>query len=95
MRMRKLEPRTQEGDVRAVWKLTAFLGRSRDTAKVQDLRNFRLHLVDTGTSPITLGVRLHLVESKAPRAVGPCRCCSLEICSNPAALVSIGCLDPA
>ena len=38
MRMRKLEPRTQEGYIRAVRKLTVFLKRSPDTATVQDLR---------------------------------------------------------
>ena len=36
MRMRKLEPRTQEGYVRAVRKLAAFLKRSPDTATVED-----------------------------------------------------------
>lgn len=58
MRMRKLEPRTQEGYIRAVRKLTAYLKRSPDTATVEDLRNFQLHLVDTGTSPITLNATL-------------------------------------
>jgi integrase/recombinase XerD len=58
MRMRKLEPRTQEAYVRAVRKLAAYLGRSPDTATVEDLRNFQLHLVDTGTSPITLNATL-------------------------------------
>lgn len=58
MRMRKLESRTQEGYIRAVRKLTVFLGRSPDTAAVEDLRNFQLHLVDTGTSPITLNATL-------------------------------------
>ena len=58
MRMRKLEPRTQEGYIRAVRKLTVFLNRSPDTATVEDLRNFQLHLVDTGTSPITLNATL-------------------------------------
>jgi integrase/recombinase XerD len=56
MRMRKLEPRTQEAYVRAVRKLAAYLHRSPDTATVEDLRNFQLHLVDTGTSPMTLNV---------------------------------------
>ena len=58
MRMRKLEPRTQEGYIRAVRKLTAYLKRSPDTATVEDLRNFQLHLVDTGTSPIALNATL-------------------------------------
>jgi integrase/recombinase XerD len=34
MRMRKLEPRTQEGYIRAVRKLTAYLKRAPDTASL-------------------------------------------------------------
>jgi len=58
MRMRKLEPRTQEAYIRAVRTLTEFLKRSPDTATVEDLRNLQLHLVDSGTSPITLNATL-------------------------------------
>jgi site-specific recombinase XerD len=58
MRMRKLEPRTQEAYVRAVRKLAGYLKRSPDTASVEELRSFQLHLVDTGTSPITLNATL-------------------------------------
>jgi integrase len=58
MRMRKLEPTTQTGYIRAVRKLTAYLKRSPDTATVEDLRNFQLYLVDAGTSPITLNATL-------------------------------------
>jgi integrase/recombinase XerD len=35
-----------------------FLGRSPDTATAEDLRRFQLHLVDQGTSPITLNATL-------------------------------------
>jgi site-specific recombinase XerD len=58
MRMRRLEPKTQEAYIRAVRKLAAHLKRSPDTATVEDLRSFQLHLVDTGTSPITLNATL-------------------------------------
>lgn len=58
MRMRKLEPKTQAAYIRAVRKLAAHLKRSPETATVEDLRNFQLHLVDTGTSPITLNATL-------------------------------------
>ena len=58
MRMRRLEGRTQEAYIRAVRKLAAFLGRSPDTATTEDLRHFQLHLVDTGTSPITLNATI-------------------------------------
>ena len=58
MRMRKLNPRTQAGYIRAVRKLTQYLGRSPDTATVEDLRNFQLHLVDHGISSITLNATI-------------------------------------
>ena len=58
MRMRRLKPGTQEGYIRAVRKLTVYLQRSPDTTTVEDLRNFQLHLVDTGTSLITLNATL-------------------------------------
>jgi integrase/recombinase XerD len=53
MRMRKMAEHTQERYVRAVRKLAAFLGRSPDCATLGDLRRFQLHLVDTGTGPVT------------------------------------------
>ena len=58
MRMRRLEERTQQGYIRAVLKLAAFLERSPDTATTEDLRHFQLHLVDSGTSPITLNATI-------------------------------------
>ena len=58
MRKRKLEPKTQQAYVRAVRKLSAHLGRSPDTASAEDLRNFQLHLVDSGASPITLNATI-------------------------------------
>lgn len=54
MRMRKLGDRTQEGYLRAVRNFTKYLGRSPDTATVEDFRNYQLHLVDHGTSPASL-----------------------------------------
>ena len=58
MRMRKLEPKTQAGYLRAVRHLAAFLKGSPDTATVEDLRRFQLHMVDRGTSPITLNATI-------------------------------------
>jgi len=58
MRMRKLEPKTQAGYLRAVRRLAVFLQASPDTATVEDLRRFQLHLVDRGTSPITLNATI-------------------------------------
>ncbi len=54
MRMRKFGEKTQLDYVRAVRKFAQYLGRSPDTASVEDLRNYQLHLVDHGTSPASL-----------------------------------------
>ncbi|OYT86967.1 MAG: integrase [Burkholderiales bacterium PBB3] len=58
MRMRKLKPKTQAAYIRAVRKFAKFLGRSPDTASDEDLRRFQLHLIDQGTSPITLNATI-------------------------------------
>ena len=58
MRMRKLELRTREAYIRAVRKLAKYLGRAPDTATAEELRNFQLHLVDQGVSPITLNATI-------------------------------------
>src|SRR6476659_6427079 len=58
MRMRKMAEHTQEGYIRAVRKLAAFLGRSPDTATIEDLRSFQLHLVDAGTGPVTINATI-------------------------------------
>lgn len=58
MRMRKLGDRTQEGYVRAVRYFAKYLGRSPDTATVEDLRNYQLYLVDHGTSPTSLNAAI-------------------------------------
>ncbi len=58
MRMRKLAPKTQTAYIRAVRRFAAYLGRPPDTATIEDLRNFQLHLVDEGTSPTTLNATI-------------------------------------
>ena len=58
MRMRRLAPKTQTAYIRAVRRFAAYLGRPPDTATVEDLRNFQLHLVDQGTSPTTLNATI-------------------------------------
>jgi site-specific recombinase XerD len=58
MRMRKLSDGTQRGYIRAVKRLVGYLGRSPDTASIEDLRRFQLHLVDQGVSPITLNATI-------------------------------------
>ncbi len=54
MRMRKFGEKTQLDYLRAVRNFTKYLGRSPDTAAVEDLRNYQLHLVDHGISPASL-----------------------------------------
>ena len=58
MRMRKLSPKTQAAYIRTVRQLTGFLGRSPDTATAEDLRRYQLHLVDRGTSPVSLNAAI-------------------------------------
>ena len=58
MTMRKLSPKTQTAYIRAVKKLTRFLGRSPDTASAEDLRRFQLCLVADGTSRMTLNATI-------------------------------------
>jgi len=58
MRMRKLSPKTQSGYLRVVSLFGGWLGRSPDTASVEDLRRYQLHLVDRGISPISLNAAI-------------------------------------
>ena len=48
MTIRKLAPKTQEGYVRTVKNFAAFLGRSPETASLEDVRRFQLHLAENG-----------------------------------------------
>jgi integrase/recombinase XerD len=54
MRVRKFGEKIQLDYVPAVRKFTPYLGRSPDTATVDDRRNDQLHLVDHGTLPASL-----------------------------------------
>ena len=58
MRMRQLAPKTQSAYIRAVSRFGEFLGKSPHTAGIEDLRRFQLHMVDKGTSPITLNATI-------------------------------------
>ena len=58
MRMRKLSEKTQSHYLRAVRRFAGFLGRSPDEATIEDLRRYQLHLVDQGTSPISLNAAI-------------------------------------
>jgi len=58
MRMRQFSPKTQSAFIRAVRHFTKYLGRAPDGASVEELRNYQLHLVDAGTSPILLNAAI-------------------------------------
>jgi site-specific recombinase XerD len=58
MRMRKLSPGTQGSYIRAVKQLEKFLGRSPDTASAEDLRNYQLHLIHHGISPVSVNATI-------------------------------------
>ena len=58
MRLRKLADKTQSAYIRAVRQFAAYLGRSPDTASAEDLRNYQLHLVDHGISPVSLNAAI-------------------------------------
>jgi integrase/recombinase XerD len=48
MTIRKLAPKTQQGYIRTIKNLAAFLGRSPDRASFEDIRRFQLHLAESG-----------------------------------------------
>jgi site-specific recombinase XerD len=50
MNARKLCPGTQRGHVRSCKRFAAFLKRSPETATLEDIRGFQLHLSETGVS---------------------------------------------
>lgn len=58
MRIRKLGDKTQSAYIRAVRQFTAYLGRPPDSATVEELRCYQLHLVDHGISPISLNAAI-------------------------------------
>jgi integrase/recombinase XerD len=58
MRMRKLSEKTQSHYLRWVQRFAVFIGRAPDTATVEDLRCYQLHLVDHGTSPVSLNAAI-------------------------------------
>ena len=58
MTQRRLNPKTQDAYLRAVIKLTRFLGRSPDSASADDLRRFQLHLAQNGVSNQTINASI-------------------------------------
>jgi hypothetical protein len=54
MTIRNLTPKTQQGYIRTIENLAAFIGRSPDKATFEDVRRFQLHLVAKGSDTPTL-----------------------------------------
>src|SRR6202049_5075478 len=51
MTIRKLAPKTQQGYIRTIKDFAVFLGRSPDTASLEDVRHFQLHLAGRRAAP--------------------------------------------
>jgi integrase/recombinase XerD len=62
MRMRKMAEKTQTHYLRWVQRFAVYLGRSPVTATVEDLRRYQLHLVDSGTSPVSLNAAISALK---------------------------------
>ena len=58
MTARRLCENTQSAHIRAVRRLSKFLGRLPDAVNGEDLRRFQLHLVQIGLSPITINATI-------------------------------------
>jgi len=71
MRMRQLSPKTQANYLRIVREFSRYLGRSPDTATVEDLRGYQLHLVDRGTSPVSARMQPVRVPRTLPVVLSP------------------------
>ena len=76
MNARKLCAGTQRGHILSCKQFAAFLKRSPDTTTLEDLRQFQLHLAETGMSicnrnRIVTGLRFLLRGDAA--TIGPCR----------------------
>jgi Phage integrase, N-terminal SAM-like domain len=56
MAIRKFAPKTQHDYVQRVKDFAAFLGRSPDTAKSEEVRAFRLHLMSSGAGTPKINV---------------------------------------
>ena len=58
MTARHFGEKAQRDYIRCVKNLAAFLGRSPETADLEDLRRFRLHLIESSLSVSSVNMRL-------------------------------------
>ena len=62
LRMRKFAPKTQATYLRAVRQFARYLEHSPATATVENLRDYQLHLVDHGVSPVSLNAAISALK---------------------------------
>ena len=62
LRRRKFAPKTQATYLRAVRQFARYLERSPATATVENLRDYQLHLVDHGVSPVSLNAAISALK---------------------------------
>ena len=74
MTVRNFVEKTQNDYIRHVKNLTAFLGRSPDTATAEDLRLYQLHLTEAGVRPPTINSCGFGPAVLLLRHGGPARC---------------------
>ena len=63
MTIRKLAAKTQRDYVQRIKNFAAFLGRSPDTASVEDVRRYQLHLAASGVGAPTLNQAVSTLRS--------------------------------
>jgi integrase/recombinase XerD len=62
LRMRKFAPKTHATYLRAVRQFARYLEHSPATATVENLRDYQLHLVDHGVSPVSLNAAISALK---------------------------------
>ena len=71
MAIRKFAPKTQHDYVHRVKDFAAFLGRSPDTAKSEDVRSFRLHLASSGAGTLKINATVSAPPRCSDRWIAP------------------------
>ena len=71
MTIRKLAPKTQQGYIRTIRDFAAFLGRSPDTARFEDVRRFQPHLAANGAHVPILNHVSYWEQNRHRRKIPP------------------------
>jgi hypothetical protein len=81
MSIRKFGAKTQHDYVQRVKDFAAFLGRSPDTAKSEDVRRFRLHLSSSGAGTPKINATVSRCGSSS-RSIAPTSPSTCHSCTN-------------